>query len=85
MANTLSHTQSRQSTSPGGSFCIDQKIITEDLNKKSDRDDFFFLASVQRVPDCLIERGDCGEGGLALLSFHVITGHIRIKARNAEL
>lgn len=45
----------------------------------------FFLASVQRVPGCLIEGGDCGEGGLALLSFHVITGHIRIKARNAEL
>lgn len=44
-----------------------------------------FLASVQHVPGCIIQRGDCGEGGLALLSFHVITGHIRINARNAEL
>ncbi len=36
-----------------------------------------FLESVQHVSPSLIQREDCSERGLAMLSFHVIAGHIR--------
>lgn len=44
-----------------------------------------YLETVQHVQAYLIQRGDCGERGLAMLSFHVITSHIRIVAPVDEL
>lgn len=44
-----------------------------------------FLESVQHVQARLIQLDDYGEKGLALLSFHVITSHIRIMAPVDEL